>query len=466
MFRYWILGYLLFAGHGWSKGLSPYLPLSISPEIETQIERVMALTPGAPLTKPYKAVDVMARNQMLALRFPELHRAVDAYLARYKNSINTTHFSASVATNNAHHSALPNQRQIKRNSSYQISNGLVAYISPYAYIAAGAVWADGENLTHFNTHVAFGYEYAQVEAGYREHWFSPMQDSALLTSTNTKPSPSVTVSNATPISDWDFRYELFYSKLSEITEISEQGQLYRGKPNMAGLHLSISPVDTWTIGVSRTLQLGGASQSISILDALQTIIDPTSEDPSPLLFAQAKARDQKSSISSKLNLPFVFPVSVYGEVAFEDASEMTGAADKATAFGLYFPMVTKDVSLRYEYSSWNELFYQSPFYSQSPANDGQGMGHWASDLFTLPELSKKTSHALNVNWKLASDQVIDVTFRTADNDISSSQGPKAYSELNIRYSFATQYGFWGLELNAGEEREGTQFKRLTAFYRW
>jgi hypothetical protein len=466
MSRYWILCCLLMAGQGWTKGLSPYLPLNISPEIEVQIEKVMALTPGPPLSKPYKAVDVLQRNKLLATRFPDLHRAVSAYLARYKDTISSTHLSVSGSVSNEQNTALPNQRGIKRDASYQVSNGLVAYISPYAYVAAGVVLADGEGVTHFNTHVAFGYEYAQIEAGYREHWFSPMHDSALLVSTNAKPSLSVTVSNATPISDWAFRYELFYAKLDKVTGINQQGQIFTGKPALAGLHMSISPIDTWSVGISRTVQFAGAIDNISLTEALLDLVTPASKDGSPLISPQAQASDQKTAISTKLNLPFSFPVSVYGEVAFEDSAQTVDAGDKAHAVGVYLPMVTDTLALRYEYSSWNELFYQSPFYSQGYTNEQQAIGHWASDLFPLPEQSIKTSHAVNMNWQFAADQVIDVTIRTADNDITSPQMPNSYTELNVRYSFATRYGFWGVDLNVGEDRLGTQFKRVSAFYRW
>ncbi|MEI8649949.1 hypothetical protein P4S73_22100 [Paraglaciecola sp. Hal342] len=70
-----------------------------------------------------------------------------------------------------------------------------------------------------------------------------------------------------------------------------------------------------------------------------------------------------------------------------------------------------------------------------------------------------------MNWRFASDQVIDVTLRTADGD-SNSNAQQAFKELTVRYSYATQYGFWGLDLDVGEDRFGEQFKRVSAFYRW
>ncbi|GGZ51088.1 capsule assembly Wzi family protein [Paraglaciecola chathamensis] len=467
MSRYWILGCLLIASQGWAKGLSPYLPLQISPEIESQIEKVMALTPGAPLTKPYKAADVMRRNKLIASRFPELHRSVDAYLARFKDTLALTHVSASVSAGEDESSPIPNQRGIKRNSSYQVSASGVAFISPYAYVAGGAVYADGEDAVLYNTHVAFGYEYAQIEAGYREHWFSPMQDSALLSSTNAKPSVSVTLSNATPITDWDIRYEVFYAKLDDTIGISQQGELFNGEPNLLGLHLSISPVEAWTIGYSRTLKYAGANNNLSIGDAFQDLFSPSGEDTPPSLNPQALASDQKTAISSKINLPFAFPVSVYGELAFDHAPEVNEQEtdDKALAFGVYFPMVTNNISLRYEFTRLDELFYQSGFYTAGYTNEGQALGHWAGDLFLLQEQVQKTTHSLNMNWRFASDQVIDVTLRTADGD-SNSNAQQAFKELTVRYSYATQYGFWGLDLDVGEDRFGEQFKRVSAFYRW
>lgn len=467
MVRYWILGCLLVASHGWAKGLSPYLPLQISPEVESQIEKVMALTPGPPLTRPYKAIDVMRRNKLIQTRFPELHRSVEAYLARYKDTFSLTHVSASVSASDDASAPLPNQRGIKRDSSYQVSASGVAYISPFAYVAAGAVYANGEDITFYNTHVAFGYEYAQIEAGYREHWFSPMQNSALLTSTNAKPSISITVSNATPISDWDIRYELFYSKLDDTIGISQRGELFSGKPNLAGLHLSISPVEAWTIGLSRTIKFAGANNNLSVGDALQDLFSSTSKDPSSALSPQALASDQKTAISTKINLPFALPVSLYGELAFEHAPELDEQEpnDKGLAFGVYFPMVTNNLSLRYEFTRLDELFYQSDFYTAGYTNEDQSLGHWVNDLFLGQEQVQKTSHSLNMNWKFAQDQVIDVTFTAADSDTNSS-AQQAYKELNLRYSFATRFGFWGVDLDVGEDRLGEQFKRLSAFYRW
>jgi hypothetical protein len=467
MTRYWLIGCLLVASQGWAKGLSPYLPLQISPEIESQIGKVMALTPGAPLTKPYKAVDVMRRNKLIATRFPELHRSVDAYLARFKDTLALTHVSASIAAGDDESSPLPNQRGIKRDSSYQVSASGVAFISPYAYVAGGALYADGEDAMLYNTHVAFGYEYAQIEAGYREHWLSPMQDSALLSSTNAEPSLSVTVSNATPITDWGIRYELFYSKLEDTLGVSQQGELFSGEPNLLGFHLSVSPVEAWTIGYSRTLKYAGANNNLSVGDAFQDLFSPSGEDKTPELYPQALASDQKTAISSKINLPFAFPVSLYGEIAFDHAPETDGqeADDKALAFGVYFPMVTNNLSLRYEFTRLDELFYQSGFYTTGYTNEGLSLGHWAGDLFASQEQVQKTTHSVNMNWKFASDQVIDITFRSADSDMSSNT-EQAFRELTVRYSYATQYGFWGIDLDVGEDRFGEQFKRVSAFYRW
>jgi hypothetical protein len=409
----------------------------------------------------------MRRNKLIATRFPELHRSVDAYLARYKDTLALTHFSASLSAGDDESSPIPNQRGIKRDSNYQVSASGVAFISPFAYVAAGALYADGEGAVFYNTHVAFGYEYAQIEAGYREHWLSPMQDSALLSSSNAEPSMSVTISNATTISDWDIRYEVFYAQLDKTTGISQQGELFSGKPNLLGLHLSISPVEAWTIGFSRTLKYAGANNNLSLGDAFQDLFSSSGEDKNLNLSPQAIASDQKTAISSKINLPFTFPISFYGELAFEHTPETNEQEpkDKALAFGVYFPMVTNNLSLRYEFTRLDELFYQSDFYTAGYTNEGLSVGHWASDVFAAQEQAQKTIHSVNMNWKFASDQVVDVTLRSADSDANSST-QQAFKELTVRYSYATMYGFWGINLDVGEDHLGEKFKRISAFYRW
>ena len=52
MSRYWILGCLLVASQGWAKGLSPYLPLQISSEIEKILMEKMAISSCQEATLP------------------------------------------------------------------------------------------------------------------------------------------------------------------------------------------------------------------------------------------------------------------------------------------------------------------------------------------------------------------------------------------------------------------------------
>ena len=61
-----------------AKGVSPFLPLNISPEVELQIEKLMALTSGPALTKPYKAKD----DNQITGHHPLMYHRLSSYLKR------------------------------------------------------------------------------------------------------------------------------------------------------------------------------------------------------------------------------------------------------------------------------------------------------------------------------------------------------------------------------------------------
>lgn len=468
-----------------AKGLSPYLPLNISPEIEQQIEQVMALTPGAPVTKPYKAVDVRNRLKQIQNSYPGLYSRVSSYLRRYTRQAGVTHQGAKISLANSNKKALPNQRNIKNDSSYQISAGGFAFLNPYVYASTGMVYADGESLIQTNSHIGFGYEYAQVEVGYREHWFSPFQDSAMLVSTHAKSSPSITVSNATPITDWNIRYEVFFSRLERVEGIRLGDEVFPGKPYHAGLHLSFTPLDFWTLGFNRTLQFGGGKREVSFRDAIEAIINPNKKDN---VFDQNDPNfefgNQQASVTSKFNFELGTPVSLYMEYAGEDT--VSGSNFKlgnvSLSMGVFLPQLTQDISVRYEMSDWKTNWYTHHLYQNGYTNDGQVMGHWGGGERFLGKDTPAQTHNLNFNWNMGGDQILDVNLRTVQNKENAVNAPvynnkgertglvnvnyqRGY-EASVRYSFANKHGFWGLELNVGKDVYGESFNRLSAFYRW
>ena len=74
-----------------AKGVSPYLPLNLAPEVELQIEKLMAMTGSFPLTKPYKAKELLNRLEEIKDYQPPMYRRLSSYLKRYTTNFGNTH---------------------------------------------------------------------------------------------------------------------------------------------------------------------------------------------------------------------------------------------------------------------------------------------------------------------------------------------------------------------------------------
>src|SRR5690606_3592172 len=114
---------------------------------------------------------------------------------------------------------------------------------------------------------------------WRDHWLSPMSDSAMLLSTQSQTLPSVTLSNYTPLTRWNLRYQIFFAKLSESNEIRYEQGVTSGEPRLAGLHLSINPIPGWSLGVNRLMQYGGGERGQDSLgDLFDALFRPSVYD--------------------------------------------------------------------------------------------------------------------------------------------------------------------------------------------
>lgn len=78
----------------------------------------------------------------------------------------------------------------------------------HVILNVGATFHDG-GATATGTVLSTGLDVAQIDIGFREHWFSPFTNSAMIVSTEAEPRPSITVSNYAPISRLGFRYAVY-----------------------------------------------------------------------------------------------------------------------------------------------------------------------------------------------------------------------------------------------------------------
>src|SRR6185295_11090049 len=92
-----------------ARGVSPYLPLHQSPEIERKIERLLMLADRPILTRPIAAATVLDALPKACERDPQLCDDVREYLAGFMRSAGISYLSASVGAGSGVDTPLQNR---------------------------------------------------------------------------------------------------------------------------------------------------------------------------------------------------------------------------------------------------------------------------------------------------------------------------------------------------------------------
>jgi hypothetical protein len=219
-----------FPGLAAARGVSPYLPLHISPEIERQIEQVLLLA-GQPIARrPIPAAMVLDALPAACEVDEALCRRVRRYLSAYMGRYAVTHASVEAAATEDSVRTLPNSRGMLAQDEWTAS--IVAHFQPSDYVLlqlGGVAYPDETRAS--GSVLSLGNEYLQIDLGYRDHWWSPMTDSSMLISTQAPTMPGVTLSNYTPISKLGFRYEVLMARMSRVENIPFEGGTTSGNPH-------------------------------------------------------------------------------------------------------------------------------------------------------------------------------------------------------------------------------------------
>ena len=102
---------------------------------------------------------------------------------------------------------------MREDSKWDVSAQGYAQLGDYILVNAGANAYQGK--TDFTgSIISLGFSYAQLDIGFRPHWFSPMSDSSMLMSSEAPTMPSVSISNYEPLTRFGFSYELFEARMS------------------------------------------------------------------------------------------------------------------------------------------------------------------------------------------------------------------------------------------------------------
>jgi hypothetical protein len=447
-----------------SRGVSPYLPLNQSPEIERQIEKVLILADKPVMTRPIAAATVWDALPAACELDRLLCEQVTLYLSAFIHSAGLTHASLGVSATSGKKTALPNRHGMDSDSGFEASLAGFWQPSDYLLLSAGVLTYKDETLAT-GSMISVGTEYVQADIGFRDHWFSPMTDSSRLISTQAETMPSFTVSNYTPMTRWGIHYEAFVAEMSRSDRIRHRGEITSGEPLLTGLHLSIEPFPGWSLGASRLLQFGGGGRSSSFSDFTDALLNPSSSDNTG---TDADFGNQLSSITSRFMSQGSVPFTVYFEYAAEDTSFIDNfrLGNVGLSGGISFPSLWRDIDLTVEFSEWQNGWYTHHIYGDGLRHDGNVLGHWSGDWRELGDAVGGQSLMVQLGWPSVFGGQLETTIRTLNNDSYTAPNYQRAHTVETIYSRVWGEFYIGGEVHVGRDVFGKSYSRVGAFIRF
>ncbi|HEY1889164.1 MAG TPA: capsule assembly Wzi family protein [Steroidobacteraceae bacterium] len=470
-------------GVGYALGVTPYLPLDLDPDVESQVERVLILGDEPVMTRPIPAALVLDALPRACKVDRPLCESVSRYLDRYMHGSGVEFTSVSAAaTSGSSKTVLPNQHGEKAQSPYEVAGA--AYLQPNSYMLlnVGGVAYQGR-ATPTGTMLSLGFDWAQLDIGWRDHWWSPMTDSAMLVSTEAPTMPSITLSNYRPLTRLGLHYEAFVSRMSESDRIQlTDGKLTRGYPKVGAFRIGIEPVSGWSISAQRALVWGGgAAGGQSLSDILKAFFHPGQAQTVGFGPNVAAVGKQEASLTSRFIFPGRVPFSVYFEYAGNDTlaghSPLIGKPDISA--GIDFPRIGP-FNLTYEVDSWAPTWYVhnassvQTGYLDGITNYGATIGSWFGDQRVLATATSQgdavggQSNMLRLGWEPSFGGLMQLQIRAlADEDktlYATFPYKNEYLE-SLSYSYPWKGYSVGAEVDNGRDVFGANYFRLEGYLR-
>jgi Capsule assembly protein Wzi len=469
---------LLLAGlqsYAYALGVTPYLPLNLDPEVEREVERVLVLGDKPVMTRPIPAARVLAALPKACQVDALLCSRVRRYLKHYMQGSGVEFASIEGAVTNGSNPVMPNQHGQHEQSPYDLAGA--AYIQPNSYILinAGVVgnqykWAPTGSV------LSLGFDWAQLDLGYRDHWWSPMTDSSVLISTEAPTMPSATLSNYEPFTRLGLQYEIFAARMSYTNKIlMPDGTVSAGYPKFSGLRLGIEPANSgWSFAANRVLIFGGgAAGGQSAWDILQAFFDPTKSQTTGFGTTSVVSK-QEASLTSRVIFPTKVPFSVYFEFAGNDTAGGTRFLFSRTdvSAGIHFPRIGP-FDLTYEFSEWQPSWYvKAATSSQNGYGDGitnylLSIGHWFGDQRQFGNAVGGQSNMVRLGFEPQFGGRFEATLRSLVND--SFYSPVAYHQEymgSLSYAHPWKEYVIGTEIDYGRDVYGASYSRLAGFLRY
>jgi hypothetical protein len=357
---------------------------------------------------------------------------------------------------------------MRADSGYEIA--AQAYWQPADhFLASGGIVAYDSELVPTGTVFSAGTEFIQFDFGFRDHWLSPMTGSSMLISTEAQTMPSVTVSNYAPLTRFGFRYELFLAEMSSSDRISYGDRFTSGNPRLAGVHLSFEPFSGFAIGVNRILQYGGGERSDSLGDLFDAFLRPSDydntadrDDPN------SEFGNQAASITARFLNAGQRPFAIYFEYAGEDTSTNSNfrLGNVSLSAGVELPGAIGNVDLTFEFSEWQNAWYEHSIYQDGLRHEGNVIGHWGGDQRVVGDDVGAQSLMVRAGWRPRFGGWLEATWRWLDNE---SYTPPEYERaqfIELRYGRDWRDLRVGAEAEAGQDSFGRSFSRFGLFLRF
>jgi hypothetical protein len=454
------------AGSATARGVSPYLPLNIDPYIERRIEQVLVLADHAPLTRPIPAALVLDSLTDACKVDAVLCAEVRGYLEAYMHDFAITHVGVEGFDGDDSAQTDANRRGLDTSDDWLASASAYWQPSDFLSFNLGAVAYRGKTSPS-GSFVSLGFNRAQLDVGYRDHWWSPSTESALLIGTQAATMPSVSLSNYSPFTRFGIRYELMLARMSRSSLIAHDGTLTGGHPKLLGMHWSIEPAMGWSLGVNRLVQFGGGGRNgASIKQILRAFLRPARYDNRNASDPQNREfGNQLGSVTSSFVFPGKVPFSVYFEYAGEDTSRGRSylLGNSALSAGIHFPSLWHRLDLTYENTTWQNAWYVNHLYGDGLTNDGHVIGHWFGDERVPGDDVGGTSHMLKLAWQPLLGGTAELRLRTLKNEAYSTVDYDRARDVNLSYSRPFGPVNIGAEIFAGRDVFGDDFSRAGLF---
>lgn len=454
----------LVSGVAQGQGVSGYLPLDMPPQVERQIDLVMALADRPVVRRPLAVAAVQDALPRACERDAVLCGQVQRYLSRHAARLSVTDAQLEVAASDGPSVPLANRRGMESGDEWMAAATARWQPAQHVAVAVGGVARSGD-FDPAGSYVSLGTSYLQLDVGYRERWSSPLTDSSFLMSTNAPSMPSVTVSNPLPLSQAGISYELYVARMSWSEHIAYQGRSTSGHPQLAGVSLAIEPVPGWSLGFSRQMQFGGGERSGSTAgDLLKAFFNPSGYDNTRVgSSTDGEFGNQRAAWTSRFIYPGSRPVVISLEYAGEDTSHSTSGrlGNAALSMGIHVPRLWRNVDLAYEISEWQNGWGSHHIYADGMVNDGRALGHWGMDRLAPGYDFGAQTHMLRLGWTTRSGSSVDLKFRTQKNT-GASTAYQRWTEFGAHYAAPVGRALVGGELTMGRDVHGDGYVRVAA----